>query len=181
MKYTHIPRFLPLAQQELEHPKPQYVCQPLLKGQRVLWQHAVFMDDQAITLPLDPGIDALTTALYGLKNIFKRLDGWIKPLLYGDLCTFYVFDYVRQWEQGVVLEDQECSKRVTYLNKTLKDFHSNIIAIPFTLCYDRRQIEEYFGLCQDAGHEGIILRDPQSPYYVNEYSTWTWRTLCQLR
>ena len=161
-----------------EHADLNKIKFPMLASPKLDGIRAVVLNGKLLSRSLKPIPNKHTRKLFESSNWYEGLDGELivgsptDPKCFNKTTSgvmseegepdvnYYVFDQIPEYSW--IREDSPFKNRYSDLQNNMPLDH--VVLVPQKMVWNLPELEEFEQECLSAGYEGVIIKDPNSPY-----------------
>lgn len=161
-----------------EHADMSKIKFPMLASPKLDGIRAVVLNGKLLSRSLKPIPNKHTRKLFESSNWYEGLDGELivgsptDPKCFNKTTSgvmsedgepdvnYYVFDQIPEYSW--MREDSPFKNRYSDLQNSMPLDH--VVLVPQKMVWNLPELEEFEQECLSAGYEGVIIKDPNSPY-----------------
>lgn len=161
-----------------EHADISKIKFPMLASPKLDGIRAVVLNGKLLSRSLKPIPNKYTRKLFETSNWYEGLDGELivgsptDPKCFNKTTSgvmsedgepdvnYYVFDQIPEYSW--IKEDSPFKNRYSDLQNSMPLDH--VVLVPQKMIWNLPELEEFEQECLSAGYEGVIIKDPNSPY-----------------
>ena len=161
-----------------EHADMSKIKFPMLASPKLDGIRAVVLNGKLLSRSLKPIPNKYTRKLFETSNWYEGLDGELivgsptDPKCFNKTTSgvmsedgepnvnYYVFDQIPEYSW--IKEDSPFKNRYSDLQNSMPLDH--VVLVPQKMIWNIPELEEFEQECLSAGYEGVIIKDPNSPY-----------------
>lgn len=169
-------KFKPMLADHAEFDRIKF---PMMASPKLDGIRAVILNGKLLSRSLKPIPNKFTRSLFEGKKNYEGLDGELivgsptDPKCFNKTTSgimsesgepevkYYVFDQIPEYSG----QPPECKFKIRY--KDLQDsqhLFKNVVLVPQKMVWSLPELEEFEQECLSEGYEGVIIKDPNSPY-----------------